>query len=115
MTEKPIFWVGSSLEDLRRFPEEARRSAGHQLHLIQQGLEPYDWRPMPSVGSGVCELRIHTRGEYRVFYIAKYPESVYVLHAFEKKSRRTEQRDIDLAKRRLTQVIRQRRSLRDGG
>ncbi len=66
-----MFWVGSSLDDIRRFPQDARRLAGHQLHLVQQGLEPADWKPMPSGGAGAYELRIQAQLEYRVFYIAK--------------------------------------------
>jgi len=112
MAEKPLFWVGSSLEDLRAFPEGARRAAGHQLHLIQHGLEPHDSRPMPSVGPGVYEIRIHIRVEHRVFYVAKYPEAVYILHGFEKETRRTERRDIDLAKHRLAQVMKHRENIR---
>lgn len=60
---------------------------------------------MSGVGGGVYEIRIHTEAEYRVLYVAKYPEAVYVLHAFEKRTRKTERRDIDLARRRLTEVI----------
>jgi phage-related protein len=67
MAEKPVVWVGSSLDDLRAFPEDARRIAGHQLHLVQLDLEPADWKPMPSIGPGVSELRMHTGLEHRVF------------------------------------------------
>lgn len=59
---------------------------------------------MPSVGSGVNEIRIHTRVEHRVMYVAKFDEAVYVLHAFEKKSRQTRDRDLTLARERLKQV-----------
>lgn len=109
MTAKELSWVGSSLDDIRDFPEEARREAGHQLHLVQLGLEPSDWKPLPSVGSGVNEIRIHTEVEHRVLYIAKFPEAVYVLHAFEKRSRKTPQREIDLAKQRLRELMQWRR------
>lgn len=90
------------MDELRGFPAEARREAGHQLHLIQLGLQPDDWRPMPSVGPGVAEIRIHEDGEYRVFYVTRYDEAVYVLHAFEKKSQKTAQRDIDLGRENLS-------------
>ena len=89
MAEKPLFWVGSSLDDIRRFPQDARRIAGHQLHVIQQGLAPADSKPMPNIGPGTYEIRIHTRVEYRVFYIAKLPDGVYVLHAFPKRTQKT--------------------------
>jgi phage-related protein len=96
--------VGRSLEDLRDFPEEARREAGHQLHLVQIGLEPDDYRPLPSVGTGVMEIRIHGATEHRVFYVAKFSDAAFVLHAFEKKTQKTTKRDLDLGKERLKEV-----------
>lgn len=113
MSEKPIVWAGTSLDDIRAFPEDARRLAGQHLRLVQQGLEPPDWKPMPSIGLGVTEIRIHTRVEHRVFYIAKFREAIYVLHAFQKATRKTDKTDIDLAKRRLGQLIRERRMQRE--
>ena len=109
---KPLFWAGSALQDLRAFPEEARRIAGHQLHLVQQGLEPDDWKAMPGVGPGVYELRIHAGLEHRVFYVAKFAEGVYVLHAFQKKAQQTAHRDIELARDRYREVLGTRRSSR---
>jgi phage-related protein len=105
---KPLFWAGSSLQDLRAFPDDARRLAGHELHLVQQGLEPDDWKAMTSVGSGVYELRIRTATEHRVFYLAKFSEGVYVLHAFQKKTQQTSQRDLDLARERYREILRER-------
>jgi phage-related protein len=105
MDEKPLSWVGAALDDLRGFPNDARRRAGFELHQIQQGLHPTDWRPMTSVGAGVEEVRVHTGAEHRVFYIARFPEAVYVLHAFEKKTQQTSPRDIETARRRLAAVI----------
>jgi len=87
---------------------EARSDAGYQLYRVQCGLTPKDFKPMPTVGGGVYEIRIHTETEHRVFYVAKYAEAVYVLHACEKRSRKTQQRDIELARRRLSQVKRNR-------
>ena len=113
MPTKALFWVGTSLEDIRAFPADARRIAGHQLHLVQKGLDPSDWKPMPTVGSGVYELRIRTRLEHRVFYIAKLSEGIYVLHAFEKRTRKTPQADVNLARIRLSQVVRQRRKQKE--
>ena len=101
---KPLKFVGSSLDDLRNFPDEARRAAGFELHAVQSGLEPSDWKPMKVVGSGVKEIRIHLLGEWRVIYIAKLHEAVYVLHAFQKKTRKTRQQDIDLARQRFKQI-----------
>jgi len=108
MLEKPIRWLGSSLDDLRAFPEDARRAAGYQLGRVQQGLMPVDWKPMTLVGSGVYEIRIHTGGEHRVFYVAKYEEAVYVVHAFEKCTRQTPQADVDLARKRFADLLRLR-------
>jgi phage-related protein len=98
---KPPF-LGSSLNDVRAFPETARREAGHQLHQVRRGLEPDDWKPMSTVGSGVREVRIRDpAGAFRVIYIAIRPEAIYVLHAFQKKSQGTSKRDLDMAEVRL--------------
>jgi phage-related protein len=109
MADKPLRWVGASLEDLRAFPEGARREAGYQLRRLQQGLLPDDWKPMTSVGPGVAEIRIHSGVEHRVFYVAKFEEAVYVLHAFEKRTRQTRQADLELGAKRLADVVRSRR------
>lgn len=109
MGEKPIRWVGSALDDLRQFPDEARQRAGYQLALVQSGLPPDDWKPMPSVGPGVCEIRIRTRQAHRVLYTARYPEASYVLHAFEKRTQKTRLVDIELARTRSGLVNRGRR------
>jgi phage-related protein len=108
--DKPLFWLGPSRDDLKAFPEDARRVAGFQLRRVQQGLEPNDWRPMPSIGPGVQEIRVHTWQEYRIFYIAKFSEGIYVIHAFEKRTRKTPRRDLELARDRLRELIRLRRS-----
>jgi phage-related protein len=111
---KPLFWLGSALDDVRGFPAEARRQAGHELYQVQLGLPPGDWRPMPSVGSGVAEIRIHTDVEHRVLYVAKFAEGVYVLHAFEKRTQQTRRADLDLARRRLADLRRLRREAAAG-
>lgn len=97
-------WIGSSLADVRAFPVGVRRDIGHALNLLQEGLQPPDWRPMPSVGQGVVELRLHQTTEYRIIYVAKYHEAIYVLHAFEKKTRKTPAVAIALAQRRFRQL-----------
>jgi phage-related protein len=108
MTEKPLAWLGSSLDDVRMFPAEARRAAGYQLGRVQQGLMPDDWKPMTTVGAGVHEIRIHTQLEHRVFYVAKYEDAVYVIHAFEKRAAQTREADIALARKRLAEFLRLR-------
>ena len=113
MPTKPLFWVGTSLDDIRSFPADARRMAGYQLRLIQDGLDPTDWKPMSTIGPGACELRIHTRLAHRVFYVAKLTEGVYVLHAFEKRTRKTPKAEIELARTRLRQAMRRRSTRKD--
>jgi phage-related protein len=76
METKRLAWVGAARAELKAFPDEARRLAGHDLWLVQNGEEPGDWRPMPDVGAGVIELRIHTKTEHRVFYVAKFAEAI---------------------------------------
>ena len=102
---KPIIFVGASLADLRAFPDEARGAAGRQLNIVQRGAVPDDWKPMPSVGPGVREVRVRDdAGAFRVIYTATRPEAVYVLHAFQKKSEQTARRDLDLARARLRSI-----------
>ena len=104
---KPIAFQGTSLDDLRAFPETARREAGHQLDQVQRGLEPDDWKPMPSVGPGVREVRVRDEaGAFRVVYTASRPEAVHVLHAFQKKTQATAKRDLDLVRARLRELTR---------
>ena len=114
MIEKPLAWLGSSLEDVRAFPAEARRAAGYQLGRVQQGLMPDDWKPMTTVGVGVYEIRIHTWLEHRVFYVAKHEEAVYVIHAFEKRTRQIRDADIALARKRLADFLRLRGQKKEG-
>jgi phage-related protein len=101
---KVLKFLGSSLDDLRNFPDEARRAAGFELYSVQCGFEPSDWRPMHMVGTGVKEIRIHVLGEWRVLYVVKFSNAIYVLHAFQKKGRKTSRRDLDLARRRYQQI-----------
>jgi len=102
--EKPLHWLGTSHAAVQRFPEAARRLAGYELGLVQEGEEPTDWRPMTAVGPGVREIRVHAGGEFRVLYVAQFEDAVFVLHAFEKKTRKTRQADIELARSRLRSV-----------
>lgn len=110
MADKVLLWLGFSRSDVRAFPRDARRLAGFQLRRVQQGLDPFDWKPMPSVGLGVREIRIHTALEHRVLYVAKFMEVVYVLHAFEKRTRKTPTHDVEIARQRHQALLRQRRT-----
>jgi phage-related protein len=99
---KPITFLGDSLARVREFPERVRRQTGMELRRVQFGLEPSDWKPLKGVGMGVREIRIRdAAGAFRVIYVANFSEAVYVLHAFQKKTRSTSQRDLDLAALRL--------------
>lgn len=84
MIWKRVAWMGDSLARLRRVSAELRSEVGYQLERVQSGRQPSDYRPMPDVGSGVVEIRLHAETEWRVFYVARFPEAVYVLHCFEK-------------------------------
>ena len=105
MSAKPIEWLGDSRDRLRRFPPAARREIGYQLSLVQAGRSAADWKPMPVVGSGVVEIRVHAEGEYRVFYVAKIEDAVYVLHVFAKKTRKTSPLDLELGKKRYRELL----------
>jgi phage-related protein len=107
---KPIAFCGTSLNELRKFPEAARQEAGFELYRVQRGLDPTDWKPMLTIGRGVREIRIRDEaGAYRVIYIATLAEAVYVLHAFQKKTQRTAKRELDLAASRLRELMRRTR------
>lgn len=110
MADKGLLWLGSSRSDIRAFPRDARRLAGYQLRRVQQGMDPLDWKPIPGIGPGVREIRIHTALEHRVLYVAKFVEAVYVLHAFEKRTRKMPKRDMQLARQRYQALLSQRRA-----
>ena len=97
--------MGSSREDLRAFPREARRAIGYQLEHVQVGVDPDDWKPMSTVGSGVREIRIReSSGAFRCIYPTTRPEGIYVLHCFQKKTRKTSRQDLDLAEKRFKSI-----------
>lgn len=108
LDDKTLLWIGTSRRDLRRLPSDARGQIGFDLRLVQCGESPRDWKPMPSVGTGVAEIRVHIGGEYRALYAAKFSEGIYVLHIFQKKSRKTASFDIDLARARYSAMLRAR-------
>ena len=99
------------MEALREFSVDARQVAGFQLHRVQRRLEPDDWKPMATVGSGVKELRIwDDGGTFRVIYLAKLAEAVYVLHCFQKKTEQTSEKDVQLARKRYKDLMKERRT-----
>jgi len=107
---KRLEFFGDSLERLRDFPETARKEAGVQLHKVQLGFEPNDWKPMPRVGAGVREIRIRGEaGAFRVLYVAHVEDAICVLHVFQKRTRQTAKRDLDIAVSRLREIRERRR------
>jgi phage-related protein len=104
--QKPVEFLSSSLDDIRDFPETARREAGLQIRRVQYGEQPDAWKPMPGIGAGVQEIRIRDDGgQFRVIYVAKLAEAVFVLHCFQKKTQKTEKPDRELAKKRLRELL----------
>jgi phage-related protein len=107
MALKRVTFHGDSLDRVCDFPEDARREAGHELYQVQKGRDPSYWRTMSTIGAGVREIRIRdAAGAYRVIYIATFADAIHVLHAFEKKTRKTARRDLELAAARLRQLKR---------
>lgn len=98
---KSLKFLGSSHDDLCAFPQEVRHAVGVELMVVQFGGVPSDFKPMPGVGNGVYEIRVRdASGAFRVMYIARLPDAVYVLHAFQKKTQKTSKLDMELAQRR---------------
>ena len=113
MTERSKFiaFRGTSLADLRNFPDGARREAGFQLGLVELGRDPFDWKPMVTIGSGVREIRIREpEGAFRVIYVAKFETALFVLHCFQKKTQATSRKDIDLATQRFKELVKELKS-----
>jgi phage-related protein len=102
---KPVEFLGTSLEDLRAFPRGARREAGFQIDRVQHGYDPFDWKPVATVGQGIREIRLRDEsGAYRILYVAKFEDAVYVLHCFQKKAQKTPAGDIGLARLRYKEL-----------
>ncbi len=109
--DKEIRWVGSAYDDLSAFPPDPRREAGFQLRKVQAGLDPTDWKPFEEVGPGTREIRIRdASGIYRVMYVAKFEEAVYVLHCFQKKTQVTSKHDRAIAEARYRAVVNARKA-----
>jgi phage-related protein len=105
---KRIQWLGTSLNAMREFPDNARAVLGRELRFVQAGEMPSSFKPMASVGAGVYEIRVRRGNQYRLIYVAKFAESVYVLHAFVKKTQKTASQDIELAQSRYASLIAER-------
>jgi phage-related protein len=101
---KTIIFMGDCRERLRKFPEASRQALGRQLLRIQHGIDPQDWKPMKTIGTGVREVRVHTGGEFRAFYVTHIGNALYVLHAFLKKTQETSPKDIALGRQRFKQI-----------
>jgi phage-related protein len=102
---KVVQFLGTSRRDLSEFPDNAKAEAGHQIWRVQIGLDPNNWKPFPTVGKGVREIKIRQEGQFRIFYLMQLEETVYVIHAFQKKSAKTAKADVDLAKTRYKQLM----------
>jgi phage-related protein len=99
---KEISFLGDALDRIREFPDHVRQDIGFQLDRVQRGGQPSDFKPMPSIGKGVEEIRVRgDDGAYRVIYTARMADAVYVLHAFQKKVQTTPKREIDVARKRF--------------
>ena len=106
---KKLVFAGRTLENIKCFPNKAKREAGFQLDKIQQGESATDWKPMNTIATGVQEIRINdTDGIFRVVYVAKFEEAIYALHAFQKKTQKTSKSDIEAAKKAYKMIIEER-------
>ncbi len=101
---KQITFIGKALDVIKAFPADAKREAGHQMDRLQNGFEPTDWKPMKAVGSGVYEIRINQDGQFRVIYISRHSEAIYILHAFQKKTQKTSKNDKETIKKALKEL-----------
>ena len=111
MAAKLFVWAGSSRADLRALPAEPRRALGFDLRRVQGGRLPRSWKPMPTIGPGVVEIRVRDEsGAYRLLYVAKSAEALYVLHAFQKKSQRTSILDLAVAQKRCDGILKARKA-----
>src|SRR5271169_3338954 len=104
--ENQIRWVGSAYLDLLAFPKDSRKEAGFQLGKVQAGRDPSDWKPFDDLGAGTREIRIReASGIFRVMYVARFGEAIYVLHCFQKKTQVTSKQDKAIASARYRAVV----------
>ena len=107
---KRIQWLGTSLNTVRDFPENVRKLVGQELRFVQTGSMPTDFKPMTTVGAGAYEIRVRAGNQYRVIYVAKFAESVYVLHSFIKTTPKTSKPDLDMAKAQYSLLLKERKT-----
>ena len=107
---KRIQWLGTSLNTVRSFPENVRKLVGQELRFVQTGSMPTDFKPMTTVGAGAYEIRVRAGNQYRVIYVAKFAESVYVLHSFIKTSSKTSKLDLEMAKAQYASLLKERKT-----
>lgn len=106
MKDKELAFIGSSLDYLREFPQHVRGLAGAELRRIQRGEQPLQGRSMRIIGAGTFEIKMKDhKGAFRVFYVTKFKEMIYVLHAFQKKSQKTSRKDIALGQQRYKEML----------
>lgn len=106
---KPLVMLASTRRVLRGFPKQVRIDFGTELRRVQEGLDPVNWKAMPSISVGAREIRVIYQGHWRLIYLAKFEEAIYILHALQKKTSKTTQSDIELAKQRLVEIMAERR------
>jgi phage-related protein len=107
MTGKPARFHGDAKDCLRGFPADVQDEVGYQLYQVQLGLEPADWKPMPTVGRGIREIRYRDEtGAYRAIYLATMSDAVHVYHVFKKKTQKTARRDLEIARKRYQEHMR---------
>ena len=108
---KNIIWLGKTLQLVKKYEINLRREIGYNIDRVQRGLDPVDWKPIVGAGHGVREIRIHEENEYRILYVAKFEDIIYILHSFIKKTQQTAKRDIDIAKKHYSEILEMRRTL----
>lgn len=102
---KPIHWIGTTLEDIKQFPDNIKREIGFDLDLVQQGLLPRDYKAMQNLGSGIMEIRVRDiSGAFRLIYVAKFENAIYCLHSFQKKTQKTSPKDLAIIKTRYAAI-----------
>lgn len=103
---KKAIFLGSSLERIKLFPAAAKARVGYQIFRLQCGEQPNDFKAVKSVGPGVYEIRVAAdRSWYRAFYCLKFRDSIFILHAFEKKQNKTSNKDLRIARKALRELV----------